>query len=1104
MNSIHASWFRRVLPWLMLVASALRAQVLDDAVFTLGTTTRDASNRDWAYIVVQPTQPDLLGRRKLSVNFKAGDADAAAGYERRAVLTLQTDPLAIRALLSRAANVGDDLSALGERIDNLFAAVIPAPGLPLEDKISAAIRGSLSKPEQFANLIQLGRLHPAIEMALGLAHAELIPPGVSTVEVREFDLALNADRGVLGRVTVTAGSPVVLPRPGAPFEVADASGRGHLNVKLRWSTSPEFRRLSLLSYGFDLVRMRRTFAEAPANNFAAVPPTPAQLRNLLLTQGVNVQRVNPLPILTRGNLDESPAAQPNSVFNASNRVAFISDDNGLARGGTAFENGDQFYYFVAGRDLLGRNGLVSTGSLVTICDRIPPNAPGLPRVENDYHFVGGVVRHRLRVSWQRVVPEPGERITGYYVYRWRSPTEATRNESNPVLNRISPLIPATNGVTTYSFLDEGPGAPSAAADLDTTYWYTVRSADASACGGNVSANSPAAFGVLRDRVAPAGPQGGGVATVCCDVLVDKGEVSDRRPADGNANQQTAPFTFDLACDRADAGIAWAEFWMATEPDVEQGQLLTDAYYRGRVPFQPGQDRTVQRIEIPQRLLLNQVDGQVVACRVGDLRGNVSTIAITQTTRVPLPGGVRTISFVARSRCRYVFPLARPGAADRDCDHHTTRPPGSTTNQPPVVVIPLTPTTKEFRLYRRVDFGPLQLIKQGPANYDSVTNVAVEIPDNDLPASSAVICYYAQLFDQNGNGSPLTQLGECKNIETDTAQPMLAPLEPVGDEDAPQMRIRWFCAPAGIRRFQVCVATIGNDAPTTLSPELSTNIAPVLNYEPIFPLSTNIFLSLLTPTWGCYLTPQIGPNFGTGAAFDITVPIQTGRRYYVRIRTVDASGAVLKTSNTESLLWSAVTQVGPLVPWPARSLPPTNFFNTNLVAVRVRTNDFNGLGVVIGGGLYFGPRPVSVVGDNAIVGVRQEVVFNGAVDPKIYLYTNRLGESILPVVMYRYQVPTAFFPKVSGDIVQVTPLMERIVSLTTNAPNGTVFTRVYDPFVYVSPPTTVTDLVGFYLVVLKDTQPAVVGAAYRYILVRFDAAGEIAEVVPVPNTVNADL
>ena len=57
---------------------------------------------------------------------------------------------------------------------------------------------------------------------------------------------------------------------------------------------------------------------------------------------------------------------------------FISDDDGRYKPGyvnNGFTNGAQFYYFATARDILARDGLVSTGTLATVCDRMPPPVP---------------------------------------------------------------------------------------------------------------------------------------------------------------------------------------------------------------------------------------------------------------------------------------------------------------------------------------------------------------------------------------------------------------------------------------------------------------------------------------------------------------------------------------------------------------------------------------------------------------------------------------------------------------------------------------------------------------------------------------------------------
>ena len=52
---------------------------------------------------------------------------------------------------------------------------------------------------------------------------------------------------------------------------------------------------------------------------------------------------------------------------------------------------------------------------------------------------------------------------------------------------------------------------------------------------------------------------------------------------------------------------------------------------------------------------------------------------------------------------------------------------------------------------------------------------------------------------------------------------------------------------------------------------------------------------------------------------------------------------------------------------------------------------------------------------------------GAQDPTDYIYTaDPSGESLVPFVLCRYQVPNDLFPSVSDDLSQVSPLIEQIV------------------------------------------------------------------------------
>ncbi|HMJ91978.1 MAG TPA: hypothetical protein VK530_19305, partial [Candidatus Acidoferrum sp.] len=86
-----------------------------------------------------------------------------------------------------------------------------------------------------------------------------------------------------------------------------------------------------------------------------------------------------------------------------------------------------------------------------------------------------------------------------------------------------------------------------------------------------------------------------------------------------------------------------------------------------------------------------------------------------------------------------------------------------------------------------------------------------------------------------------------------------------------------------------------------------------------------------------------------------------------------------------------------------------------------------------------------------------------------------------------------FPTVSGDIIQCSPMMESIAFQRTNV-FTTMSSILHDPFI-VTDGYLISDLISLLYVFLKDTQPAVSGASYKYLLVRFQRNGEIAEVIP---------
>ena len=208
-----------------------------------------------------------------------------------------------------------------------------------------------ANPEVHARLYFLSRSEPALGVCMGTVAVQPIPSSGATVfELRDGD-------SVVGRVRLNPVSPATIPAPTNLSEVPEPNPKGHLSAKFTWEIPAGLARVSPLTYGFHLYRIDKDYAELIDAH--TTPPTPKQIVELVETKPT-VERVNDLPILP-GN--------PGAAFVLDNNRAYEEG------GGPAFEDGDQFYYFAAAADLLGRPGNLSPGILVTICDRMPPAAP---------------------------------------------------------------------------------------------------------------------------------------------------------------------------------------------------------------------------------------------------------------------------------------------------------------------------------------------------------------------------------------------------------------------------------------------------------------------------------------------------------------------------------------------------------------------------------------------------------------------------------------------------------------------------------------------------------------------------------------------------------
>jgi len=1065
----------------LLLPAARSQSGIGSIVYSVGTTIQDLHGTNWAYVLWQGTEPSLVSNRVFAVYSKPGDATNTAPYIRRSLVSVQTDPRVIEPLLERAGSVGDDLTKLDQDVGQLFGSFIPASSVTRAEQLSAVIRGSLGSATYYQDLLLLARNHPGVDLALGFADAEVIPSGRTTLEVRAFDLTTGHDLAVIGRVTVEAGNPTVLPAPGPPVLVPVPNPMGDLNLKFRWGTPDNLRRLGLIQFGYNLYRVEQGYA-ATRGWSTGNPPLKADLEAVVATNHADAKRVNQVPVTPSAVFTLSEAA--NLTPPGDTNTTFIMDDDGRGQPGYMnynWTNGAQFIYYVVGRDVLGRDGLVSLGLLTTVCDRMPPLPPTAVQVVNDYQFDPATLTSAqvLRINWKQNL-QTNDTVTNYWVYRWTNMMEMNAN-SGDISNNLIGKVAHIPGVTTNSFLDNGLGSPTVLGAYGGTFWYTVRAGDAGACGQNLSQPAGPAYGVLRQRVGPAA--GTGFIEINCL----RPEVSFLGESQGLHPSSVTNYDFHINCARTDSRFDWAEFSAVgsytVPPTLGSPVTYVVSNYLGRVYFlgnsmvsvewTPPRDPSGQGYQYYP--LVMQVE-----CRAGLNNGKISTFN-QQTVTPPSSEVYDRVSFQAVT---YSFRTVAGEATSRTgCYEHDPGGGGGGSYGTNNICVHVQPSagSKEYRIYRRVDDGPLSLMAAGAVS----NSPDIEACDNNTPLNGGTMCFYTQLLDENGNPSPLTWLGCAETAPvTPPPTPMLAKITPIGTAPAKaQMSLSWFCPSYGANRFEVYVAATPmppNTNSFAFSSLLLSTGAPPANVA--FALnSTNYNLPFYS-----YLTPMVGPDFGnSGSDFNVPCNIEVGKHYYVSVRALSKLGDPGDWSNFQSFIWTPSNAPALQVPWPTRPLPTTN---ANFVTVAFYLSPTNPPGLFRTGS----PSGIGVYLGYGFVGLEFNIGKHlyGPVDPNTLVETNVFGQSLFPCALYRYQTANGNFPTVSGDVIQVSPLMEKIAYEWSTDSGGLTNTDILDPFVAMS---------GAYPNIalwLRDTQPQISGARYKYILVRFDpVTHEIDQLIP---------
>lgn len=1115
----------------------VRAQPLENTLFAAATTTLDEHGRAWAYLSWAGSDLRLLGNAGYAIYVKeAVPGDLSVAYRAEALIGRQTEPATVAALLERARNLGEDLDLLEQRLDGLFAEYVPSSDISLPEKLAAIVLAAEFLPEVERNLALLARQHPSAAMAAGMGWASRLPVGATwTYEVRlcppEAGLPGECTR-VVARLSVTGGEPVILPAPGAPADLSWRDPRGHLNIRIAWATPPALRQLALLQTGFDIYRIDPDFY---ATHYAGQTLEPGRLAADEQMASHLIRRANNQPIFPERNLDQAELDALAALLltpDGEVETFFFADDNdAFEPGGTPFQDGDQFYYMVVARDLLGRPGLASPGTLMTVCGRYSPPIPEGVRVE---------VLPQLTPEGEndpvfRIVWEPNDnadteniRTDAYFIYRWRNPNE--------IFDLTDPFDPAhiaaefimhEEGVEFITAQDLSsrrprllPGEPEDAANL--THWYTVRAVNLTVCppGYVASGHSAPVSGVLRHWNAP-GDASGDLYPRCPSPSI---EYVGTNTFDTSNPFYERNYLLGLRCLReGDEGIEWVEYYIGDftdDPEADRGQ----ANFFKRVYFPEGA-AFVDTFPIFRGDVDNQIIGPTVAARVGTRWGTVSEWA--GVGQIGIGGGFYTLTTFSAS-----LNLSEAKGGTDPCRRHVAVDPATGEVTPMRVRLDLPTGTREYKVYTRFNDGSLALVAQGLADYREIGEVEVFL--DQFPGMDGTLCVYYQNFDAEGTPGLLVQLG-C--VELTGLQPMPPPMVArarrltetpaslsAGEEGSGEVfgshgdgpgapsgiELTWFCPPHGVERFEIWIARAdGNALPDEISPDLYERKTTVSNYEGVWDVDFSV-----------YETGRVGVNIGERGSpeFSALLNLESAIHHHVFIRSIGPSGRASVDSNVVRIggvLTAPPADPEAQVPWPAR---PMEGLGGNPLAVGLAGYRTRFVELLPGTSFHFRGGAIRI-GRTQLPSQYHDL--NPVVEPGQVPWFFTIGElspeqqlfgipdlarflegltNLLPIVVYRYQVPGGDFPEVSGDIYQVTPLMRNIAAEFVPGDSSGSFGQqtpdywaIYDPYIAVVPGTGSNP--NDWDIVLIDPQSTVSGAHYRYLIARFDDEGELLAVYP---------
>jgi len=377
------------------------------------------------------------------------------------------------------------------------------------------------------------------------------------------------------------------------------------------------------------------------------------------------------------------------------------------------------------------------------------------------------------------------------------------------------------------------------------------------------------------------------------------------------------------------------------------------------------------------------------------------------------------------------------------------------------------------------------------------------------------------------------------VSADLGTPILANLEFLAENAGKaQVQLRWFCDPVGVERFEIWAAAESANDPMLTSIFIGPKLATTPGTEVADEVSSLVFSGYQTKT---IASEQIGG----GAEFSVVLNVPSSQTITYTIRAVgkgtEDGGTFTRPegpySNTVSGKWRT-PPVGeqPIIPWPQLAPPQIRDSGAQINQYRAGEGPF--YGIPLSAGDSHSAAILMGVFNSTPADKDNEVKIPFTKDPLDLFFTLKPQneslspddetKSVIPFVVYRHQIPNATHPNAVPNLVQVSPLIDRITY--GKRATSTITTKLlHDPFFRFidfgrAHTNTIYDVPisgkfskdtakfnvgnagdnaaalpylnsGDTLLWWVDPMPVTKGARYQYLIVTFTKRGEINCVIP---------